>query len=399
MVATLALGGVIVGGCTADVSSSPSTTTTTPAPSAANAAPASTVTVPTSTVASTGPPAPPDDELLAAYTPRAGCGEGEVVPLGQSPLARNFEPLGSIWCFDLMTPPARTAVEGANSWVDDFTVGCPQEGGGCTSMQTLNDRQMGYRVFDRTGESAPDRGQHWINQNHWMTDVKGGFTGGSSIRPDRSFRFENGKFVVEGDFAAAIPEYGEDTWGEITITSAPEPTGVIADSLYAYGQFGGHWTVGCRLQGSRVPVCAVEGPSESSPPSAARCSSIPGYYRVIEMSFWQNCGSETMGGYPSGAAGEAWRECVPGGPDMDCRDRFRLEVTKDSLTLYVNGVKYFEDARWPAAHQLPDSFINGDVYVYQSNWQVRAADRAYRYHWDHFAVNPPNGPTPGEWYR
>ena len=83
---------------------------------------------------------------------------------------------------------------------------------------------------------------------------------------------------------------------------------------------------------------------------------------------------------------------------MACRDRFRLEVTKDSLTLYVNGVKYFEDAGWPAAHQLPDSFVNGEVYAYQSNWQVRAGDRAYRYHWDHFAVNPPGGLTVSPFY-
>jgi len=342
----------------------------------------------------------PAASLLPAYQPRQNCAQGNIVPLGQAPQAANFEPLGSIWCFDLNEPPARTAVEGANSWVDDFTVGCPVEmPAGCTSMMTLDNREMGYRVFDRTGNSPPDQGQHWINQNHWMTDVRGGFTGGSSIRPDRSFRFENGKLVVEGDFAAAIPEYGDDTWGEITITSAPAPTGEIADILYAYGQFGGHWSVGCRLQPSRIPVCAVMGPNADSPPTAARCSSDIGAYRVIEMSYFQNCGSRATGGSPSGNLGRYWRQCVPGGLDMDCRDRFRLEVTKDSLTLYVNGLKYFEDAGWPAAHQLPDSFINGEVYAYQSNWQVRAGTRAFRYHWDHFAVNPPGGPAASEWFR
>jgi hypothetical protein len=264
-------------------------------------------------------------------------------------------------------------------------------------MMSLNDGQMGYRVFDRAGES-PGRSQHWINQNHWMVDAKDGFTGGASIRPDRSFKFENGKFVVEGDFAAAIPEYGADTWGEITITSAPAPTGVIADNLYAYGQFGGHWAVGCRLQSDRVPVCAIEGASANSPKTSA-CFSVPGEYRVAEMSFFQKCGTSTMGGEPGGNLGTYWRECVREGMDMDCRDRFRLEVTKSSLTLYVNGFKYFEDANWPAAHQLPDSFINGDIYVYQSNWQNRAGSHAYRYHWDRFAVNPPTGPTASESFR
>ena len=336
------------------------------------------------------PPANPGGGLLPVYTPIAGCSEGNTVPRGQGPGAVNFEPLGSIWCFNLSDPPARTAAEGSNSWVDDFTVN--------TLMLSLDDREMGYRVFDNTGAAA-GKSQHWINQNHWMTDVRDGFTGGSSIRPDRAFKFQNGKFVVEGDFAASIPEYGGETWGEITITSAPQPTGVIADNLYAYGQFGGHWTVGCRLQSDRVPTCAVEGPQKNSPPNSGMCSAIPGNYRVSEMSYFQNCGSQTMGGEPGGQRGQYWRTCRRGGPDMECRDRFRLEVTKSSLTLYVNGHKYFEDAGWPAAHQLPDSFINGDVYAYQSNWQVRAGSHAFRYHWDHFAVNPPNGPTASEWFN
>ena len=325
----------------------------------------------------------------SVYDPIAGCEDGATVPLGQAPDAVDFEPLGSIWCFNLSEPPARTAVEGANSWVDDFTVD--------RLMLRLDDGDMGYRIFDRAGQS-PGRSQHWINQNHWMVDAVGAFTGGSTMRPDRSFSFEDGKFVVEGDFAASIPEYGDTTWGEITITSAPAPTDVIADNLYAYGQFGGHWAVGCRLQGSRVPVCAVEGPRADSPPGDGRCSEIPGNYRVAELSFWQKCGDRSSGGGPWGEPGQRWRQCEPAGMDMACRDRFRMEVTKSSITLYVNGVKYFEDAGWPASHQLPDSFVNGDVYAYQSNWQVRAEDRAYRYHWDHFAVNPSTWPSASEWY-
>jgi hypothetical protein len=197
-------------------------------------------------------------------------------------MAANFEPLGAIWCFDLADPPARTAIEGANSWVDDFNVGCPIPApAGCTSMLSFDDGDMGYRVFDRAGAS-PGTTQHWINQNHWMVDAKEGFTGGASIRPDRSFKFENGKLVVEGDFAASMAEYGDDTWGEITITNAPEPTGEFADVLYAYGQFGGYWAVGCRLQSSRVPVCAIEGPTANTP-ATTQCFSIPHQYRVAEL--------------------------------------------------------------------------------------------------------------------
>ena len=74
--------------------------------------------------------------------------------------------------------------------------------------------------------------------------------------------------------------------------------------------------------------------------------------------------------------------------DMHCRDRWRMEVFKDGLILYVNGVKYFEDSGWPADRQLPDSFIDGPIYAYQTDWHNRAEDEVFRFHWDHFLVNP-----------
>jgi len=386
-----------------------STPATTPLTSAAAEGSADAATA-DDAVASTLPP----DVLLAVYEPEPGCSEGEVVPFGQAPAAFNFEPLGSIWCFDLNEPPAGTFQEGVNSWVDDFAVGCPIDApAGCTSMMSLHDGEMGYRMYDTTGNAPPEQGQHWINQNHWMTDVRGGFTGGSSMRPDRSFRFEDGVMVVEGDFAAAIPEYGETTWGEITISTADEPAcaasaeaaGIceandqqVADILYAYGQFGGEWAVGCRLPSSRRPICAVMAPSPAYTQALGptQCARNDKDGRLIEMSWFQKCGTTNIGGAETDPNGEFWRVCEPGGPDMACRDRFRLEVRKDGLQLYVNGVLYFEDSGWPAAYQIPDEVIDGEWYAYQSNWQGRAGERAFRYHWDHFAVNPPSGPTAGD---
>ncbi len=269
-------------------------------------------------------------------------------------------------------------------------------------MMSLDDGEMGYRAFDRTGSSPPEQGEHWINQNHWMTDVQGGFTGGSSLSPDRSFKFEDGMLVVEGDFAAGIPEYGEQTWGEITISTAAEPTGAIADPLYAYGQFGGEWAAGCRLTSARRPVCAVVAPDQAHmatvppiPGDEFNChrNEDRGEHRLLEVSWFQECGTTHVGGAESAPNGDFWRVCESDGPDMACRDRFRLEVRKDGLTLYVNGALYFEDSGWPAAYQIPDSAIAGDWYAYQSNWQHRAGSRAFRYHWDRFAVNPADGPT------
>jgi hypothetical protein len=338
----------------------------------------------------------PDDAL---YEPVAGCEEGTVVPLGQAPGAVGFEPLGSIWCFELNDAPAGlTSVEGANSWVDEFDVGDHV-------MMRFDDGDLGYRIFNEAGHD-PGRAQHFLNQNHWMVDAKGAFSGGAMMRPDRSFRFVDGKFVVEADVAAAIPEYGDsgDTWVELTITTAPAPTTIdpFPDALYAYGQFPGHQSVGCRLQSSRVPVCAVYGPNGNTPPGDGLCQEMDGW-RVLEISFWQHCGQSYGGGpFSDDDLQHFWRECERGGMDMACRDRFRMEITKDSLSLYVNGKLYFQDSDWPASHQLDDSLVNGDVYVYQSNWQVRNGDShsdpndgaTYRYHWDRFAINPDTAPTP-----
>ena len=92
--------------------------------------------------------------------------------------------------------------------------------------------------------------------------------GGTQMRPDRSFRFENGKLVVELDVAAGIEDYDGFAWPELTVTTAsspavsaagpvgPTPATSIGDDLYAYGQFGGEWSVGIRLTGSR-PIAAL----------------------------------------------------------------------------------------------------------------------------------------------
>jgi hypothetical protein len=164
-----------------------------------------------------------------------------------------------------------------------------------------------------------------------------------------------------------------------------------------YGQFGGEWAVGCRLHGNpRRPVCAVMAPSPAytSALGPVQCSRNDRDGRLIEISWFQTCGTTHVGGAEFGPNAAYWRQCEADGPDMACRDRFRLEVRKDGLKLYVNGALYFEDSGWPAAYQIPDSVIDSPWWTYQSNWQARAGGTTFRYHWDRFAVNPVDGPTP-----
>lgn len=327
-----------------------------------------------------------------AYTPRSDCEHGTNVPLGQATASIEPEPLGAVWCYRLGPATEPTRVEGENSWVDEFTTN--------TQMQAFGDGDFGYRVFDSAGRTNDHTTRHFINNNHWMSDSSGAHTGGSSIRPDRSFRFEDGVIVVEADAAAAIPEYGREAWMEFTVTSAPEPA-ESATALYAYGQFGGHWSFGCRLEDDGHPTCALFAPEDESAPGGDECSSSRA--RVLEVSNFQVCGDRHFGGgrdhpvdgHAGYTTGDFWRSCEPDQMDMHCRDRLRMELRRDGVRIYANGVLYFEDSGWPPERQLPDELVEGPVYVYQSEWQYRTRDAGniYRFHWDHFAVNPPGPRT------
>ena len=150
------------------------------------------------------------------------------------------------WCFAHQSGPG-TAVSGTNSWVDEFEHGLSHAGIG-----------PDYKAYDwpqfMVGASL-NQTIHWRHNNHWMVDVQGRDAdgseppynrGGALVRPDRSFRFENGKLIVE----AVLAEDGNaglngDSWPEFVITTSPAPAnpGRKNESAYAYGQFPFHCKV------------------------------------------------------------------------------------------------------------------------------------------------------------
>jgi hypothetical protein len=75
------------------------------------------------------------------------------------------------------------------------------------------------------------------------------------------------------------------------------------------------------------------------------------------MSWFQQCGTTHVGGLRTGALTDVLRMCGRNQSDLYCRDRFRLEITKTSLSVFVNGQLFFKDGGWPADHQLPDEMI------------------------------------------
>jgi hypothetical protein len=316
-----------------------------------------------------------------------------TVPVGQANPSAEAEPMQPIWCAGgLAAEPTTRTMDSFGGWTDSFQTN--------VQMGQFNNGQMGYHVFNSlTSSGATDAGQvqslHFVNNNHWMIDMSHN-NGGAAISPAQSFRFENGKLVIEGDVAAGIPGYfdsgGDIVWPEITWSTAAAPTGHVVDGLYLYGQFGGAWASGCRLNGERNMICSLESSAtlSSTTNDTFPCFSVDPS-RVFEISGFEQCGSTHFGGAVDfGAPKTAWRQCLSNQMDMFCRDRFRLEWTQSGFTAYVNGILFFQDSGWPGYAQIPTSIVNGStpIYAYFGEWGDFSDSNVYRFHWGRIAVNP-----------
>lgn len=185
-----------------------------------------------------------------------------------------------IWCY--AQPPAipATRSSGANDWVDTF------DNSGQAVLQ-FNDRDMGYRVANVLyGSDNSFAVGTFVHNDHWMIDMadvsQNRLSGGVLVSPDKQFSFENGRFVVEVDAAPGADGMGGgNRFYEIDISPARDVTGFGVDALYGYGSFGGIGGLGCRLE------------------------------------------RNDQGGNAAS--------------DIFCRERFRMELTRDSIHLFVNG--------------------------------------------------------------
>lgn len=267
---------------------------------------------------------------------------------------------------------AGTSQSRVNSWIDEFNHGLSFADFENTSYMTYEEVGFVYKTI------------HWRHADHWMVDIashdqdtpEGWVRGGALMRPNQSFHFEDGKFVVEVVVAAGIEPYGTNAWPEIVISTSPGPIDV--GSLYAYDLFPEGLTVGCRLQATRYPVCAYKDDNGNA-------EAGEGSTRIWEMSAHQIVGTDNYGGFPAEGREKAWRVCIDTNPDMECRDHFRLELTANSLTLFVNGTKYFEQSGIPSFHY---EFLNQELYVYFASMVVSHPAEALRFHWDDIRVNP-----------
>lgn len=335
--------------------SAPPTPTATPtvAPPASTPTPTPTAAVqptptPTPTATATPTPAPDPSGICVPGVP-AGAIEGQPEFIGCRALETGVD----------------TAVGGANDWRDDFNHG--------QSFADITDGA--YRVFDDVGV---EQTMHWRHANHWMVDVatrNDQITGGAMLSPAQTFSFEDGKLIIEADAVAGHPDY-IGAWPELVISTGSTPSQVQRrDGLYGYDRFPNHYTLGCRLQNDTNTICSLMDDSTGDQDGGGR---------IWEMSWFQQVGETNYGGNSFVDGGAYYRSCGIDAPDTDCRDRFRLELTETSLTIFVNGFKYFEQTGIPP---LPSEFVNGDVYVYFASMVSRHNTDAVRFHWDHVGVN------------
>jgi hypothetical protein len=171
------------------------------------------------------------------------------------------------------------------------------------------------------------------------------------------------------------------------------------DPLYGYGQFPGNWSLGCRLESQGNVICSIYNP-DGAPVSNSDHPTGTG--RVWEVSPTEVGGDiqviQLVSGFPNSQ--NIWRHCQPNQMDMFCRDRFRIELTKTTLALLVNGQVYFKFGVAPghsipgipqAGQLIPDALANNPNFAYFTTWvSAFNTDPLVRFHWGRVAINPHN---------
>lgn len=291
-------------------------------------------------------------------------------------------------------------------WTDDFENVGP-------AIQSLHDGDYDYRVFVLDSEHRIAAGS-FVNTDHWMIDLADTsqfrLSGGVLVSPNTGFSFVNGRLSIESDMAAGGDAMGgADAFYEMDITSAPQPS-FTTDTLYGYGQFGFAGGMGCRFEtaedGGHI-VCAMY--DGSGRDAGGTCTSgvgcPPGPGRVWET---QGVGvgytaASVQGGYPGYVIpgtglrmADVWRICPANVHDLHCRDRMRMEVTRDSVHVLINGYLVYQiDGLYAvnphngADNRIPEAWMQS-VHPYFTSWINNGIHHPVRWHWDWIGVNTPS---------
>jgi hypothetical protein len=302
-----------------------------------------------------------------------------------------------------LSPAVTTHVNGTNTWLDDF-----QHGVAHTQLGLGTDGYVGGTMNQGSCDAL-----HWRHNMHWMADIHA-HNGqwptlcASWLRPNRTFKLQNGRLVIEME--VAVPIAGtratsqiDDSWPELVLSTASRPTTAAENSwgsplrpngTYLYEAFPRAWTFGCRMQQSRHPICALYNTGTQYAGSTDRQWEINQNGTDVRYEY---------GGDPaalSAADAASWKVCATAqDPDVVCRNKFRFEFYKDSagiwaMDIYSNGTLFY---RAGLEDNQMDNIFNapGGFYVFFGGFAYRiTSDTVLRFHWDHLAVNPAGSVTP-----
>jgi len=334
--------------------------------------------------------------ILLAFALAACQSSGPPLRVGSAPVECDTTaapPLGALapnppaWC-SLLAAGVDTAMRTANAWSDGFLSGA--------AHAQLSRSYVVYENARRVRSGANTslyRTQHFAHNGHWMVDIAGHgaplgiyegsaadfFTGpnngGGLMRPNEPFRFEGGRLVIEFETSAGMAPYGDRVWPEIVVTTAAEPSVRETNGWYAAGLFGGSPAIGCAFPSDRLSECRVYDADHITANLHAHAS---------------GGAAIAFGGAPvTDAMQHAWRLCSPTDPDAACRDRFKVVLERDAVTIFVNGLRYMEHRGLPVASQLPEALLSSPVYIYFASWAYLVQPTVARVHWGSIAINPP----------
>lgn len=305
----------------------------------------------------------------------------------QEPPRGAIAPARPEWCDHVAQPAGDMHLAAANAWVDEFNSGAVHK-----------DLSTAYLHGEANGDGCDII--HFSQNNHWMADIQG--DGGQYptmcaawMRPDRKFTVgPDGTLVIE--FEVASPIAGTrfddaigDAWPEFTITTAPFPGNLRQNGTYLYETMPNDWTFGCRMQQSKHPICALYDPDGGVAGGADRRWEIN--QNGGDVASEQNPGDAA----PGGSIDLAWKGCTSTqDPDTLCRNKHRVELSRDGIKFFVNGVPGYSAV---FVNDDIDTLLGGPFFVYFGDfaYQIRQ-DVVVRFHWDRLAINPEllGGATP-----
>ncbi len=218
--------------------------------------------------------------------------------------------------------------------------------------------------------------------DRWSVNVTQNGHGNVLVRPKQPFTAADGMIVVEADVAAGREEYGQQTWVELIVStdSSPDDT----SGIFGFDYFESEISIGCRIEANHNVVCDQRVGANPSTNWTA--------------SWFEPAGQTSFGGNDSVDNRQFFRHCATGADPRDCLDRFRLELTVDRLTLFVNGVKYFEQSDFDTSKQISSELFSQQFFVYAVSSVTPRSDNDVSFNWGRLAVNPPGEPTASPYY-